>query len=85
MVVCAERPGHLVPRSVHGVRAAAVVVFSRHQGREEGGEHEPAHHSVQRRSSFGDLWVGRLLDTSISHPVACGRTCWGRKKGHSGT
>ena len=85
VVVCAERAGHLVPRSVHGVRAAAVVVFSRHQGREEGGEHEPVHHhSVRaRRSSFGDLWVGRLLDTLVRHPVACGRTCWGRKKGHS--
>ena len=37
----------------------------------------------QRMISHGDLWVGRLLDTLVRHPVACGRTCWGRKKGHS--
>ena len=84
VVVCAERAGHLVPRSVHGVRAAAVVVFSRHQGREEGGEHEPVHHqaAVEFWRPLGWSFAGHPRLHS-SHPVACGRTCWGRKKGHS--
>mmetsp|Transcript_22808 Transcript_22808/g.54230 ORF Transcript_22808/g.54230 Transcript_22808/m.54230 type:complete len:206 (-) Transcript_22808:22-639(-) len=55
--VSVRRAVRLVPRSVHGVRAAAVVVFSRHQGREEGGEHGPAH-LPRRRRSGGLGWLG---------------------------
>ena len=72
VVVCAERAGHLVPRSVHGVRAAAVVVFSRHQGREEGGEREPVH--LPRRDGDLLVWVGLVYDTFrlvLWHPACC--------------